>query len=155
MQMVKSQTHIAAETNKKSNPISTLEFKKKIWRSFEKKKQKNITHSPLEILPKNAFWSYQSFLVTALLYIVLRAKTYHKAFYRTYTSQPSDPDAKYLLAKSGHAQKANFEILGLKVTQLSWLLLFAFSPLSFSTFLASFFFFCWVFHRLHFGGKDF
>ena len=94
MQMVKSQTHIAAETNKKSNPISTLEFKKKSEEAL-KKKQKNITHSPLEILPKNAFWSYQSFPVTAMLYIVLRANTYHKAFYRSYTSQPSDPDAKY------------------------------------------------------------
>ena len=45
MQMVKSQTHIAAETNKKSNPISTLEFKKKSEEAL-KKKQKNITHSP-------------------------------------------------------------------------------------------------------------
>ena len=34
-----------------------------------------------------------------------------------YTSQPSDPDAKYQLTKFGHAQKAKF--LGLKVTQQS------------------------------------
>ena len=38
--MVKFQTHMDAETNKKSNPISTLELEKKIW-SFEKK-QKSI-----------------------------------------------------------------------------------------------------------------
>ena len=37
-----------------------------------------------------------------------RAKTCHKPVYRLYTSQPSDPDAKYQLAKFGHAQKAKF-----------------------------------------------
>ena len=36
---------------------------------------------------------------------------------------------KYQLAKFGHAQKAKFrQFLGLKVTQQSWLLLFAFFP---------------------------
>ena len=38
--------------------------------------------------------------------MLLRAKTYHKPVYRSYTSWPSDPDAKYQLAKFGHAQKA-------------------------------------------------
>ena len=77
----------------------------------------------MEILPKNACWSLlSSFLVTVVL---LRAKTYHKAVCSLYTSQSSDPVAKYQLAKFGHAQK---EKLGLKVTQQSWLLLFAFSP---------------------------
>ena len=37
-----------------------------------------------------------------------RAKTYQKSVYRSYTSRPSDPDAKYQLAKFGHAQKAKF-----------------------------------------------
>ena len=37
-----------------------------------------------------------------------RAETYHKPVYRSYTSRPSDPDAKYQLAKFGHAQKAKF-----------------------------------------------
>ena len=37
----------------------------------------------------------------------------------TGTSRPSDPDAKYQLAKFGHAQKAKFRFLGLKVTQQS------------------------------------
>ena len=41
-----------------------------------------------------------------------RAITYHKPVYRSYTSRPSDPDAKYQLAKFGHAQKATFR--GLK-----------------------------------------
>ena len=40
--------------------------------------------------------------------VLLRAKTYHKAGYRSYTSRPSDPDAKYQLAKFGHAQEAKF-----------------------------------------------
>ena len=44
------------------------------------------------------------------------------------------------LRSSGMHRKQNFEILGLKVTQQSWLLLFAFSPpFFFFTFLASFF----------------
>ena len=40
-----------------------------------------------------------------------KAKTYHKAVYRSYTSRPSDPDAKYQLVKFGHAQKAKFRFL--------------------------------------------
>ena len=31
-----------------------------------------------------------------------------KPVYRSYTSRPSDPDAKYQLAKFGHVQKAKF-----------------------------------------------
>ena len=46
--------------------------------------------------------------------------SYHKPVYRSYTWRPSDQDAKYQLAKFGHAQKANFrQFLGLKVTQQS------------------------------------
>ena len=37
-----------------------------------------------------------------------KAKTYHKLVYRSNTSRSSDPDAKYQLAKFGHAQKAKF-----------------------------------------------
>ena len=44
------------------------------------------------------------------------------------------------LESSGTRRKQNFEFLGLKVTQQSSLLLFAFSPPSFFAFLASFFF---------------
>ena len=52
--------------------------------------------------------------------------------------RPSDPDAKYQLAKFGHAQKAKFrEFLGLKVTAV--LTFFSLLP-SFFAFLASFFF---------------
>ena len=48
---------------------------------------------------------------------------------------------KYQLAKFGHAQKAKFrEFLGLKVTQQSWLLLFAFSPPFFFRFSCLIFF---------------
>ena len=66
--------------------------------------------------------------------LLKRAKTYHKPVYRSYTSRPSDPDAKYQFAKFRHA--------------LSLL------P-SFFAFLASFFFSCWAFSRLRFGGKSF
>ena len=44
------------------------------------------------------------------------AKTYHKLVYGSYTSRPSDPHAKYQLAKFGQAK---FRDLGLKVTQQS------------------------------------
>ena len=37
-----------------------------------------------------------------------KAKTYHKVVYKSYTSRPCDPDTKYQLEKSGHAQKAKF-----------------------------------------------
>ena len=43
----------------------------------------------------------------------------------------------------------------LGLTQQFWLLLFAFLLPSFFAFLASFFFFCLAFSRLHFGGKAF
>ena len=43
--------------------------------------------------------------------VLLRSNTYHKAGYRSYTSRPSDPDAKYQLAKFGHTQKAKFLVL--------------------------------------------
>ena len=35
--------------------------------------------------------------------------SYHKPVYRSYTWRPSDQDAKYQLAKFGHAQKAKFQ----------------------------------------------
>ena len=38
--------------------------------------------------------------------VLLRAKTYHRAGYTSYTLRPRDPDAKYRRAKVGHAQKA-------------------------------------------------
>ena len=43
-----------------------------------------------------------------------RAETYHNAVCRSYTSRPSDPVAKYYLAKFGHAQKAKFRVLWFK-----------------------------------------
>ena len=52
-----------------------------------------------------------------VLKLVERFSCHHKAVYRSYTSRPSDPDVKYLLAKFGQAQKAKF--------------LFAFSPIFF------------------------
>ena len=58
--------------------------------------------------------------------VLLRAKTYHKASYRSCTSWPSDPDAKYQLAKFVYFQSLSL---------LS----------SFFAFLASFFFSCWAF----------
>ena len=87
--------------------------------------------------------------------VLLRAKTYHKAGYRSLTSWPSDPDA-ISLRSSGMRRKQNFEIIfGFKSDTA--VLTFTFLSLlpSFFTFLSSFFFSCWVFSRLHFVGKVF
>ena len=99
------------------------------------------------------------------VYLTIREKevlTYHKPVYRSYTSRPSDLDAKYQLAKFGHAQKAKFQdkFLGLKVTQQSFFMTFTFLFLSSFLFLhfLPLFFFSLAGHfnsRLHFGGKSF
>ena len=77
-----------------------------------------------------------------------------------YTTRPSDPDANYRnisLGSSGMRRKQNYDIV-FGFTSNTAVLTFTFSFLSsplFSLFLASFFFFCWAFRRLHFGGKSF
>ena len=90
----------------------------------------------------------KSFLITVLL---LRAKTYHKAGYRSYTSQPSDPDVKCQLAnpKFGHAQRA--KLRDTAVLTFTFLFLFLFLFLSI---LSSFFFLASLFFSLggHLGG---
>ena len=70
--------------------------------------------------------------------VLLRAKTYHKASYRSCTSRPSDPDAKYQLAKFGHAQKAKFRFKSDTGVFTFTFSLFLSSPL-FSLFLPHFF----------------
>ena len=79
----------------------------------------------------------KSFLITVLL---LRGKTYHKAGYRSYTSQPSDPDAKCQLAnpKFGHAQRA--KLRDTAVLTFTFLFLFLSILSSFFFFLSSLFF---------------
>ena len=58
--------------------------------------------------------------------------------------------------RSSRIRRKQNSILGLKVTQQSWLLLFTFSPSLFFRFSCLIFFFsCWAFSRLHFGGKSF
>ena len=58
------------------------------------------------------------------------------------------------LRSSGIRRKQNFEFLGLKVTQQSWLLLFTLSPPLYFRFSCLIFLSCWAFGRLHFGGKS-
>ena len=58
------------------------------------------------------------------------------------------------LRSSGIRRKQNFEFLRLKVTQQSWLLLFALSHPLFFRFSLLIFLSCWAFGRLHFGGKS-
>ena len=68
----------------------------------------------------------------------------------------SDPDAKYQLAKFGHAQKAKFRDVGFKSDTAVLTFTFRFlSSLLFSLFLPHFFFSYWAFSRFHFGGKSF
>ena len=71
--------------------------------------------APEDFAEKNVLKLFERLILVTV--VLLRAKTYHKAVYRSYTSRPSDPDAKYQLAKFRHAQKAEFR--GLKVTQQS------------------------------------
>ena len=74
--------------------------------------------------------------------VLLRAKTYQRAGYTSYTLGPSDPDAKYQRVKFGHTQKAKSrDSFGFKsdTAVLTFTFLFPSIP-SFFTFLASFFF---------------
>ena len=73
--------------------------------------------------------------------VLLRAKTYHKAGYRSCTLRPSNPGAKYQLAKFRHTQKAKFrDSFGLKsdTEVFTFTFLFLSFPL-FSLFLPHFF----------------
>ena len=85
-------------------------------------------------VPGDVAEKLKSFLITVLL---LRAKTYHKAGYRSYTSQPN-PDAKCQLAnpKFGHAQRAKLR----DTAVLTFTFLFLSILSSFFFFLASLFF---------------
>ena len=97
----------------------------------------------------------KSFLITVLL---LRAKTYHKAGYRSYTSQPSDPDVKCQLAnpKFGHAQRAKLRDSSLDFYfSLSLSLSLSLDPLLFFFSCLIIFFSWWAFRRLYFDGKGF
>ena len=119
--------------------------------------EKSLTHSPLEVLPKNAFEASRTvFLVTVVL---LRAKTYHKAVYRLYSSQPSDPDAKINigLQSASIRRRQNFIIIfGFKSDKAVLTFTFRFlSSLLFSLSLPHLFSLGWAFRRLHFGGKGF
>ena len=75
--------------------------------------------------------------------MLYRAKTYHKPVYQSYSSRPSDPDAKYQLANFGHGQKAkfrHFDVFGFKSATAVLTLTFPFlSSPRFSLFLLIFF----------------
>ena len=113
-----------------------------------------LTHSLLEILPKKR---------------VLKLVKWFSGHYRAITSYnlpqtglqvihfaAYDPDAKYQLAKFGHAQKAKFRDFGFKSDPAVLTFTFRFlSSLLFFHFSCLIFFSCWAFSRLHFGGKSF
>ena len=59
--------------------------------------------------PKHTLWCNSSnFLLTTWL---SRAKTYHKAVYKSNTSRLSDPNENIMLQSSGMRRKQNFEIV--------------------------------------------
>ena len=88
-----------------------------------------LTHSPLEILPKNAFWSLSSgFLVTSCFQEL------------KLTKNPST-------GCTVHGLLIQMQNIYLRSSGMH--------PLFFSLFLPHFFFSCWAFSRLHFGGKNF
>ena len=97
-----------------------------------------LTHSPLEILPKNVSWSLSSgFLIAVML---LRAKTYHKALCRWCLLIQLQ---NISLRSSGMCWKQNFEIV-FEFKSDTVVLTFAFHFLSsplFSLFLPLFSFF--------------
>ena len=67
----------------------------------------SLAHSPLESLPKTCFEaSKEVFGSLSSYYKELKLTT--KLFAGHNTLWPSDADAKYQLAKFGHAQKAKF-----------------------------------------------
>ena len=70
-----------------------------------------------------------------------RAKTCHKAIYRSYSSRPSDSDAKYYFTKFGHVQNTKFRVFGFKSDTAVLTFTFRkFSPLLLFRFLDSYFF---------------
>ena len=92
----------------------------------------DLTHSPLEILPKNAFWSFTTkpFTGRTLRGLLIQMQNIK-------------------LAKFRHAQKAKFRVLGFKSDTEVLTFTFRFlSSLIFSLSLPHFFFFCWAFSRL-------
>ena len=99
----------------------------------------NLTNSPLEILTKTMFWASWEVFLSLSCYKALKL-----------TIKPSTGCTLIQMentsfAKVRHAQKPKFRdslILGFKVTQQSWLLIFAFSlPLCFCFSCLFFFFF--------------
>ena len=138
---------IGAWTVKRELTVGTLGKWGRKW-SLE------VKNSPykcfMNVLLRNAFWSLSGgFLVTVVMKLTtmpFAGRTLRGLLIQLQNSS---------LWNSGIRRKQNLEVLGLKVTQQSWLLLFAFSPPLFFRFPCLIFFFCWAFSRLYFGGKSF
>ena len=108
-----------------------------------------LTHSPQKILPRDTLWCKSSnFLLTTWL---SRAKTYHKAVYKSNTSRLSDPNENIRLQSSGMRRKQNF---GFKSDTAVWTFLSASAnPPLLSLFLSLFSFLWWALKRLHLDKK--
>ena len=88
--------------------------------------------------PKHTLWCNSSnFLLTTWL---SRAKTYHKAVYKSNTSRLSDPNENIMLQSSGMRRKQNFALA---------------NPPLLSLFLSLFSFLWWALKRLHLDKKHF
>ena len=104
----------------------------------------SLAHSTLESLPKTCFEaSKEVFGSLSSYYKELKLTT--KLFAGRTLCGLLIQMQNISLRSSGMHRKQNFEFWGLKVTQQSWLLLFASYLLpSFFAFRASFFFYCWA-----------
>ena len=103
----------------------------------------SLAHSPLESLPKTRFEASKEVFGSLSCYKELKLTT--KLFAGRTLCGLLIQMQNISLRSSGMHRKQNFEFWGLKVTQQSWLLLFASYLLpSFFAFRASFFFYCWA-----------
>ena len=115
----------------------------------------NLTYSLLEILPKTrfeacrvVFWSLLCYKELKLTTNPFTGRTLHGLLFQMQNISLRSLDMH---------RKQNFEIV-LEFKSDTAVLAFTFRFLSFPlffTFLASFFFSCWAFSRLHFGAKSF
>jgi len=88
--------------------------------------------------------------------VAKRIETVQNVVYKSSTTLAFLPDAKLQLSKFGQAQKAKFRVFFREIFPAASTFIFRFlsSPLL-SLFFPRFFFFCWAFTRLPFGGKRF
>ena len=109
-----------------------------------------LTHLPLKISPKNAFWTWAVFWSMSCykeLKLTIKPFTGHTLHSLLIQMQ------NISLWSSGTHRKQNF--WHRETAVLTFTFRFLSSPLFLNFFASFFFFFCWAFSRLHFGENSF